>query len=122
MAGAPATPAAFYKMITIPEAQRTVLEQARVLDSETLGLDAVLGRVLSADVIAPEALPPFPASIKVPRHQRAALAAQSLSPLSTPLYKRPRVDEASQAIAVTATRLQLNRPPPFAMDQHGFSA
>ena len=68
--GAPATPAAFYKMISIPEAQRTVLDQARVLDSETLGLDAVLGRVLSADVVAPEALPPFPASIKVPRHQK----------------------------------------------------
>lgn len=62
---APATPAAFYKMISVPEAQRTVLEQARVLGSETVPLAKLLGRVLSENVSASEALPPFPASIKV---------------------------------------------------------
>lgn len=63
MAG-PATPAASYRMISIPEAQGTVLRHAHPLPPQRIGLDSAVGRVLAQDVLAPEPLPPFPASIK----------------------------------------------------------
>ena len=59
MAG-PATPAASYRMISIPEAQETVLRHALPLPPQRLGLDSAVGRVLAQDVLAPEPLPPFP--------------------------------------------------------------
>jgi hypothetical protein len=52
-------------MILIPEAQRIVLEQIRPLGTEQVDISAALGRVLAATITAPDALPPFPASIKV---------------------------------------------------------
>ena len=63
MAG-PATPAASYRMISIPEAQETVLCHALPLLPQRVGLGSAVGRVLAQDVLAPEPLPPFPASIK----------------------------------------------------------
>lgn len=53
-----------YKMISIPEALDTVLQHTPVLGTETVPLQAALGRVLAAAVTATDALPPFPASIK----------------------------------------------------------
>lgn len=57
--------AARYKMISIPEAQATVLQHTPVLESETVPLSAALGRVLADTVTARDNLPPFPASIMV---------------------------------------------------------
>lgn len=57
--------AARYKMISIPEALHTVLQHTPVLATETVPLQAALGRVLAGTVTARDALPPFPASIKV---------------------------------------------------------
>ena len=63
MAG-PATPAAAYRLISIPEAQETVLRHALPLPPQRVGLGSAVGRILLQDVLAPEPLPPFPASIK----------------------------------------------------------
>jgi gephyrin len=57
--------AAKYKMISIPEAQATVLKHAAALPTEVVPLASALGRILSQEVVAQEPLPPFPASIKV---------------------------------------------------------
>ncbi|KXZ48662.1 hypothetical protein GPECTOR_26g565 [Gonium pectorale] len=53
-----------YKMIPIPEAQAIVLANTRPLGAVTVGLAGALGRVLAKEVLAPDSLPPFPASIK----------------------------------------------------------
>eukprot|EP00877_Chromochloris_zofingiensis_P014371 jgi/Chrzof1/9188/Cz03g39060.t1 len=53
-----------YKMISIPEAQSTVLQHTPVLGHETILLPAALGRILAEKVTAVDSLPPFPASIK----------------------------------------------------------
>ncbi|XP_063217717.1 gephyrin [Bacillus rossius redtenbacheri] len=53
-----------YPLIDVQTAQQTVLEHARVLGTETVKFKDALGRVLSEDVVARDALPPFPASIK----------------------------------------------------------
>ena len=53
-----------YAMIPIPQAQRTVLDHTWVLPPETVPLMHALGRTLAAPVVARDALPPFPASIK----------------------------------------------------------
>jgi gephyrin len=52
-------------MISIPEAMDTALQHTPVLGAETVPLHAALGRVLAQTVHARDALPPFPASIKV---------------------------------------------------------
>lgn len=52
-------------MISIPEAQSTVLQHTPVLGHETILLPAALGRILAEKVTAVDSLPPFPASIKV---------------------------------------------------------
>jgi len=54
-----------YKMISIPEAQDTVLQHTPVLAPIEVPLQASLGRILGETVTAPSPLPPFPASIKV---------------------------------------------------------
>lgn len=64
MAG-PSTPAALYKMISIPHAQKTVLQETHILPSQTVDLSHAIGCNLTEDILAPEPLPPFPASIKV---------------------------------------------------------
>ena len=75
----PKTPAAGFAMISIPEAQRIVLQHAQVTQSREVGLQDALGRVLAQDVHAQEPLPPFPASIKVTefdsQHMQSATAA-----------------------------------------------
>ena len=59
-----ASMASNYAMIPIPQAQRTVLDHTWVLPPETVPLMHALGRTLAAPVVARDALPPFPASIK----------------------------------------------------------
>ena len=61
----PATPSALYKMISIPEAQKIVLNETRCLPSVSKALSEAQGCILAEDVQAPEDVPPFPASIKV---------------------------------------------------------
>ena len=58
-------PSSKYKMISIPEAQATVLAHAPALGAEEVPLAEALGRVLAETVTAVDSLPPFPASIKV---------------------------------------------------------
>lgn len=65
--------AARYKMISIPEAQTTVLQHTPVLGTDTISLNAAVGRVLAETVTAKDNLPPFPASIMV----SSATAARS---------------------------------------------
>ena len=62
----PATPAALYKMISIPEAQSIVLMETQPLETRSTALQNAIGKILAADVHARDNLPPFPASIKVP--------------------------------------------------------
>jgi hypothetical protein len=62
----PATPAALYSMVTIPEAQQKVLAETLPLPPVIVDLADAGGLILAEDVLAPEPLPPFPASIKVP--------------------------------------------------------
>ena len=63
----PATPAALYKMIPIPEAQKIVLAETHANPVVQLPLLEALGATLAEDVKAKDNLPPFPASIKVAR-------------------------------------------------------
>ncbi|GJP53026.1 hypothetical protein CLOM_g12172 [Closterium sp. NIES-68] len=51
-------------MVSVDEAQKLVLELAKPLPAVTVSLNDALGCVLAKDVIAPEPMPPFPASIK----------------------------------------------------------
>lgn len=67
-AAGPAMPEALYKFVSIPEAQAISLRETACLASETVPLAEALGHVVAKDVLAPEPLPPFPASIKVSRH------------------------------------------------------
>jgi gephyrin len=52
-------------MISIPEAQATVLAHTPVLGIEAVPLAEAVGRTLARGVTARDSLPPFPASIKV---------------------------------------------------------
>lgn len=61
----PATPAAMYKMVPIPEAQEIVLRETCANEIIEVPLHQGLGSVLARDVLAKDDLPPFPASIKV---------------------------------------------------------
>jgi len=61
----PATPAALYKMISIPEAQDAVLRETHPVGTASVPLHKAVGSVLSESVNARDDLPPFPASIKV---------------------------------------------------------
>ena len=63
--GGPAMPEALYKFVSIPEAQAMSLRETACLGSETVSFTEALGQVVAEDVLAPEPLPPFPASIKV---------------------------------------------------------
>lgn len=53
-----------YPMISVEQAQETVLSLADPRDPVQLSLADAAGFVLAADVVASFALPPFPASIK----------------------------------------------------------
>lgn len=58
-----------YRMVSIAEAQKTVLNAIETLPSISLGLSDAVGHILGENVIAREPLPPFPASIKVRRSE-----------------------------------------------------
>ncbi|XP_050223196.1 molybdopterin biosynthesis protein CNX1-like [Mercurialis annua] len=51
-------------MISVEEALATVLKVAERLQPITVPLHDALGKVLAEDVLAPDPLPPYPASIK----------------------------------------------------------
>ncbi len=59
-----ATTANMYRMVSIAEAQETVLKAISPLPVMSVGLVDAMGYVLGKNVIAREPLPPFPASIK----------------------------------------------------------
>lgn len=54
-----------YPMISIEIATETALSHASVLDYETVSLQEARGRVLAANVLAPDNHPAFRASVKV---------------------------------------------------------
>ena len=60
-----ATTANLYRMVSIAEAQETVLKAISPLPVISVGLLDAVGYVLGEEIIAREPLPPFPASIKV---------------------------------------------------------
>lgn len=53
-----------YPLIPVAEAQAIVADFCDELDTELVPFQVACGRVLAEDVYAPDALPPFPASIK----------------------------------------------------------
>eukprot|EP01129_Flabellula_baltica_P013531 TRINITY_DN6299_c0_g1_i1.p1 TRINITY_DN6299_c0_g1~~TRINITY_DN6299_c0_g1_i1.p1 ORF type:complete len:422 (+),score=70.94 TRINITY_DN6299_c0_g1_i1:71-1336(+) len=53
-----------YPMVPYQNAIETVLQHSLQLDPISLSINDALGYILSQDVIAPEHLPPFPASVK----------------------------------------------------------
>jgi hypothetical protein len=61
---APATPSAFYAMLSIPEAQETILAETAPLPAEEVPFQQALHRTLAEDVLAAEPVPGFRASIK----------------------------------------------------------
>lgn len=64
MHGPPATPAAGFKMISIPEALDTVLSETGTLSVITIPFQEALHHTLAADVFASEPVPGYRASIK----------------------------------------------------------
>lgn len=81
-----------YKMISIPAALDTVLAHTPVLGVERVPLQAALGRMLADTVTARDALPPFPASIKVcgVRCAVCCVACRSAAALGTTATGRQR--------------------------------
>jgi gephyrin len=57
-------PESTYPMLPVADALALVLAQATPLPPVTVTLAAAQGRILAADILAPDALPPFPASVK----------------------------------------------------------
>lgn len=66
--GAPATPSAFYKMLSVPDAQELILSETQALPPVEVPFQQALQHTLAAEVRAAEAVPGFRASIKV-RHK-----------------------------------------------------
>lgn len=62
--GAPATPAAFYKMLSVPDAVELILSETALLPAEEVPFAAAFQHTLAADVRAAEPVPGFRASIK----------------------------------------------------------
>ncbi len=62
--GAPATPAAFYKMLSVPDAVELILSETAQLPAEEVPFAAAFQHTLAADVLAAEPVPGFRASIK----------------------------------------------------------
>ncbi|KAI7845411.1 hypothetical protein COHA_001116 [Chlorella ohadii] len=63
--GAPATPSAFYKMLSVPDAVELILAETEPLPAVALPFQAAARHTLAADVRAAEPVPGFRASIKV---------------------------------------------------------
>ncbi|KAK9855769.1 hypothetical protein WJX84_007092 [Apatococcus fuscideae] len=57
-------PEALYKFVSIPESQAISLRETTCLGAEMVSFTEALGQIVAEDVLAPEPLPPFPASIK----------------------------------------------------------
>jgi gephyrin len=57
-------PESTYPMLPVADALALVLAQASPLPPVTVTLAAAQGRILAADILAQDALPPFPASVK----------------------------------------------------------
>jgi molybdopterin biosynthesis enzyme len=57
-------PESTYPMLPVADALALVLAQASPLSPVTVPLAAAQGRILAADILAQDALPPFPASVK----------------------------------------------------------
>lgn len=53
-------------MISVEEALQTVLNVAQRLQPLNVPIYDALGKVLAEDICAPDPLPPYPASMKVP--------------------------------------------------------
>lgn len=62
--GAPATPSAFYKMLSVPDAQELILSETQALPPVEVPFQQALQHTLAAEVRAAEAVPGFRASIK----------------------------------------------------------
>lgn len=62
---APATPAAAYRMLSVPAAVELILAETAPLPAETVPFQQALRHTLAADVRAAEPVPGFRASIKV---------------------------------------------------------
>lgn len=67
-------------MLSVQDAQHIVLSHAHRLERITVPLQQALGGILAEDLTAPDPLPPYPASTKVPA---------SLELLTTGLVKVP---------------------------------
>lgn len=63
-----------YDLTPVSEVINMIRSQAEVLKPAEVAFEDALGRVLASDVIAPDDLPPFPASIKVCPHKRRMTA------------------------------------------------
>lgn len=74
MAASPATPSALYKMLSIPDAQELILRESELLPAVEVPMAQALHHTLAADVLAPEPVPGFRASIKVREPSTAAAA------------------------------------------------
>ena len=61
----PSTPAASYRMISVPEAQDLILQHTFRLQQQQVPLAEAVGCVLASDVQAMDNIPPYRASIKV---------------------------------------------------------
>lgn len=61
---APQTPSATYKMLSVAEALELVLSETEPLSAETVALAEAFQHTLAVDVLAPEAVPAYRASIK----------------------------------------------------------
>ncbi len=57
-------PESTYPMLPVADALALILAQAAPLPPVTVTLAAAQGRILAADILAQDALPPFPASVK----------------------------------------------------------
>ena len=61
----PSTPAASYRMISVPEAQDLILQHTFRLQQQQVPLAEAVGCVLASDTQAMDNIPPYRASIKV---------------------------------------------------------
>ncbi|CAI7807013.1 unnamed protein product, partial [Closterium sp. NIES-54] len=89
-------PSSAYPMVSVDEAQKLVLEHAKPLPAVTASLNNSLGSVLAKDVIAPEPMPPFPASIK---DGYAVVAADG--PGEYPIIAEARAGDDAANVVVT---------------------
>lgn len=66
-------------VISVVEALETVLTLVQRLPPVTVPLHDALGMVLAEDILAPDPLPPYPASVKVSHHCFISFSISTLS-------------------------------------------